>query len=211
MYARESFTDDERAILSRFFTNTDLPVFAIVNLPEIVKGAMFARYSRTHMSLRRLFLKEFYEQPEIGIQAIADKSTRDAVSEDAVARSRAEELYQRVFVQYGDDSVAQLGGAHLACEQASAILAKVIERGRLAAYLEQSTRYIYFDAKLRGEHGYERYRYHTPPEIVEGPLCEKYGLTTDRLFESYSFVVRELTRYFQEALSQATTGGQRGI
>ena len=159
---------------------------------------MFARYSRTHMSLRRLFLKEFYEQPEIGIQAIADKSTQDAVSEDAVARSRAEELYQRVFVQYGDDSVAQLGGAHLACEQASAILAKVIERGRLAAYLEQSTRYIYFDEKLRGEDGYERYRYHTPPEIAEGPLCEKYGLTTDRLFESYSFVVRELARYFQE-------------
>ena len=208
MYARESFTDDERAILSRFFTNTDLPVFAIVNLPEIVKGAMFARYSRTHMSLRRLFLKEFYEQPEIGIQAIADKSTQDAVSEDAVARSRAEELYQRVFVQYGDDSVAQLGGAHLACEQASAILAKVIERGRLAAYLEQSTRYIYFDAKLRGEHGYERYRYHTPPEIAEGPLCEKYGLTTDRLFESYSFVVRELTRYFQERFPKRPREGR---
>ena len=208
MYARESFTDDERAILSRFFTNTDLPVFAIVNLPEIVKGAMFARYSRTHMSLRRLFLKEFYEQPEIGIQAIADKSTQDAVSEDAVARSRAEELYQRVFVQYGDDSVAQLGGAHLACEQVSAILAKVIERGRLAAYLEQSTRYIYFDAKLRGEHGYERYRYHTPPEIAEGPLCEKYGLTTDRLFESYSFVVRELARYFQERFPKRPREGR---
>ena len=208
MYARESFTDDERAILSRFFTNTDLPVFAIVNLPEIVKGAMFARYSRTHMSLRRLFLKEFYEQPEIGIQAIADKSTQDAVSEDAVARSRAEELYQRVFVQYGDDSVAQLGGAHLACEQASAILAKVIERGRLAAYLEQSTRYIYFDEKLRGEDGYERYRYHTPREIADGPLCEKYGLTIDRLFESYSIVVRELARYFQERFPKRPREGR---
>ena len=198
MYARESFTDDERSILSRFFTNTDLPVFAIVNLPEIVKGAMFARYSRTHMSLRRLFLKEFYEQPDTGIQSIADQSTQLEASEDAIARRRAEELYQRVFVQYGDDSVAQLGGAHLACEQASAILAKVIERGRLAAFLEQSTRYIYFDEKLRGEDGYERFRYHTPPEIASCPLAKRYEETMDRLFESYSFVVRELTRYFQD-------------
>ena len=197
MYARESFTDVERQILSRFFTNTDQPVFAVVNLPEIVKGAMFARYSRTHMSLRRLFLKEYYEQPDIGIQSIADVTTRQERAEDSVARQRAEGLYQRVFVQYGDDSVAQLGGAHLACEQASAVLAKVIERGRLAAYLEQSTRYIYFDEKLRGEGGYERYRYQVPPEIAKGPLAERYSETMDRLFKSYSFVVRELTNYFQ--------------
>ena len=204
MYARESFTDDERAILSRFFTNTDLPVFAIVNLPEIVKGAMFARYSRTHMSLRRLFLKEFYEQPEIGIQAIADKSTQDAVSEDAVARSRAEELYQRVFVQYGDDSVAQLGGAHVACEQASAILTKVLERGRLAAYLEQSTRYIYYDVKLKDADGTTRFRYQVPPEIAQCPLAKRYSETMDRLFDSYSFVVRALTSYFQTRFLRGT-------
>ena len=195
MYVREAFTDEERSILSRFFTNTDLPVFAIVNLPEIVKGAMFARYSRTHKSLRRLFLDEFYEQPEIGIQSIADQISLDEDSYDSVAR-RAEELYQRVFVQYGDDSVAQLGGAHLACEQVSAILAKVIERGRLAAYLEQSTRYIYFDEKLRGEDSNERYRYTVPPEIAGGPLSERYEQTIDRLFESYAFVAQRMTDYF---------------
>ena len=195
MYVREAFTDEERSILSRFFTNTDLPVFAIVNLPEIVKGAMFARYSRTHKSLRRLFLDEFYEQPEIGIQSIADQISLDEDSYDSVAR-RAEELYQRVFVQYGDDSVAQLGGAHLACEQVSAILTKVIERGRLAAYLEQSTRYIYFDEKLRGEDGYEQYRYCTPPEIAEGLIAERYEKTIDRLFESYAFVAKRMTDYF---------------
>ena len=196
MYVREAFTDEERSILSRFFTNTDLPVFAIVNLPEIVKGAMFARYSRTHKSLRRLFLDEFYEQPEIGIQSITDQVSNDDDSDDSVARRRAEELYQRVFVQYGDDSVAQLGGAHLACEQVSAILAKVIERGRLAAYLEQSTRYIYFDEKLRGEDSNERYRYTVPPEIAGGPLSERYEQTIDRLFESYAFVAKRMTDYF---------------
>ncbi len=198
MYARESFTDEERSILSRFFTNTDLPVFAVVNLPEIVKGAMFARYSRTHMSLRRLFLKEFYEQPEIGIQAIADQV------EDVTGLGRAEKLYETVFVEYGDDSVAQLGGAHLACEQASAILTKVLERGRLAAYLEQSTRYIYYDEKLKGEDGAERFRYRIPPEIAEGPLAGRYSETMDRLFESYSFVVRALSSYFQTAMPKGT-------
>ena len=106
MYAQEAFTDEERVILSRFFTNTDLPVFAIVNLPEIVKGAMFARYSRTHKSLRRLFLDEFYGQPEIGIRSITDQVSKETDSDDSIARRRAEELFQRVFVQYGDDSVA---------------------------------------------------------------------------------------------------------
>ena len=196
MYVREAFTDEERSILSRFFTNTDLPVFAIVNLPEIVKGAMFARYSRTHKSLRRLFLDEFYEQPEIGIQSIADAGSQINDWKGSVARQRAEELFQRVFVQFGDDSVAQLGGAHLACEQVSAILAKVIERGRLAAYLEQSTRYIYFDEKLRSDDGYERYRYNTPPEIAKSPLAKHYEQTMDRLFDSYAFVAKRMTYYF---------------
>ncbi len=199
MYARESFTDEERAVLSRFFTNTDLPVFAVVNLPEIVKGAMFARYSRTHMSLRRLFLKEFYERPEIGIQAIAEQ-----VADDGQGIGRAEKLYETVFVEYGDDSVAQLGGAHLACEQASAILTKVLERGRLAAYLEQSTRYIYYDVPMKDADGTARFRYQTPPEIAQGTLANRYSETMDRLFESYSFVVRALTAYFQSRFPQGT-------
>ena len=199
MYARESFTDEERSILSRFFTNTDLPVFAVVNLPEIVKGAMFARYSRTHKSLRRLFLDEFYEQPEIGIQAIADQ-----VADGEQGIGRAEKLYETVFVEYGDDSVAQLGGAHVACEQASAILTKVLERGRLAAYLEQSTRYIYYDVKLKDANGQARFRYQIPPEIAQGPLAKRYSETMDRLFESYSFVVRSLTSYFQTRFPQGT-------
>ncbi len=199
MYAREAFSDEEHLILSRFFTNTDLPVFAIVNLPEIVKGAMFARYSRTHKSLRRLFLDEFYDQPEIGIQSIADQ-----IADGEQGIGRAEKLYETVFVEYGDDSVAQLGGAHVACEQASAILTKVLERGRLAAYLEQSTRYIYYDVKLKDADGQARFRYQTPPEIAHGPLANRYEETMDRLFESYSFVVRALTSYFQTRFPQGT-------
>lgn len=199
MYAQESFTDSELAVLSRFFTNADRPVFALINLPEIVKGALFARYSRTHKSLRRIFLDEFYKQPEIGLQALAEQISRsEDESLSTAAIQRAERLYDRVFIQYGDDSVAQLGGAHLACEQASALLAKVIERGRIAAYLEQSTRYIYYDRKIAGSAGAERYRYTIPPEIAQGPLADVYRSAMDDLFDTYSHIVSKLKPYFEK-------------
>ncbi len=188
-YHVEPFTDAERRVLERFFTNTDLPVFGIVNLPEVVKGALFARYSRSPKSVRRLFLDEFYDQPEIGIDEIA---SRIAADEASVRLQRAEDLYERVFNQYGDDSVAQLGGAHLACEQASNILTKILEWGRLAAYLEQSTRYMLYDAKLGG-----RYRYHIPSELVGGPLEGEYTATMDSLFATYSSLMERMLAYYE--------------
>ena len=130
-FATEEFSPDERATLERHFTNLEGPVFALVNLPEAVKGALFARYSRTTKSLRRLFLDEFAEETA----ALGSAPTATVGSE------RAARLYENVFVEYGDDSVAQLGGVHLACEQSSQLLAKALEWGRLAAYLEQSTRF----------------------------------------------------------------------
>ena len=161
-YFREPFTPQESTVLQQFFTHTDLPVFALINLPEVVKGALFARYSRTAKSIRRLFLDEFVDDPDTGISAIADRLED---SDPLVNMRRAEDLYQRVFFEYGDDSVAQLGGTHLACEQASNLLTKVLEWGRLAAYLEQSTRYIYYDQPLG-----DRYRYQTPPEISSSEI-----------------------------------------
>src|SRR5262245_22124925 len=109
----EEFNPEERAALAPYVTNLDGPVFALVNLPEVVKGALFARYSRSPKSLRRLFLDEF-----VGDLDIAGDASVDAT----VGLQRAEELYDRVFFEYGDDSVAQLGGVHLACEQASNLL-----------------------------------------------------------------------------------------
>src|SRR3982751_6149628 len=109
-YVEERFTAEEADVLRRYFTNLDQPVFALVNLPEVVKGALFARYSRSPKSLRRLFLDEF-----VGELDIAGDATVDAT----VGVERAEELYAKVFMEYGDDSIAQLAGVHLACEQAS--------------------------------------------------------------------------------------------
>src|SRR5215467_5438891 len=178
LYAPEHFTEDETATLRPYFTNLDQPVFALVNLPEVVKGALFARYSRTHKSLRRLFLDEFVADLDL---------TGDLTVDATVGLKRAEELYERVFLEYGDDSVAQLGGVHLACEQASNLLTKILEWGRLASYLEQSTRYIAYDARLGG-----RYRYHRDPSVVGSRFGTRYVGEMDRLFDAYAELVERV-------------------
>src|SRR5262247_3057051 len=88
--AVETFTAAERAALAPFFTDLDGPVFALVNLPEVVKGALFARYSRSPKSLRRLFLDEFLDSGHIGAATVAQAS--------GAGTARAERLYDRVFV-----------------------------------------------------------------------------------------------------------------
>ncbi len=180
-YVVEEFTPAEADILRRYFTNLDQPVFALVNLPEVVKGALFARYSRSSKSLRRLFVDEF-----VGELDIAGDATVDAT----IGLDRAEELYEKVFFEYGDDSVAQLGGVHLACEQASNLLTKVLEWGRLASYLEQSTRYIAYDSRAEG-----RYRYHRDPEILSSELGTRYIGDLDRIFDTYSQLLPQVVEH----------------
>jgi len=194
---QESFTPAESTVLARFFTNVDRPVFGLINLPEVVKGALFARYSRSPKSVRRLFLDEFMANPETGIETIA---ARLDGNDPLVNLKRAEQLYDRVFFEYGDDSVAQLGGVHLAVEQASNVLTKVLEWGRLAAYLEQSTRYIYYDDKLG-----DRYRYQIPPEIAGSRLAAEYTEYMDWLFDTYSQVVATMTDFFAKRFPQQDT------
>ena len=87
-----------------------------------------------------------------------------------------------MFLEYGDDSVAQLGGVHLACEQASNLLTKILEWGRLMAYLEQSTRYIPYDTRLGGRYRYYRAR----PRCCESPLGARYVADLDALFDTYT-------------------------
>ncbi|NLD78557.1 MAG: thymidylate synthase [Acidimicrobiales bacterium] len=184
VYVAEEFTSEEADVLRRYFTNLDSPVFALVNLPEVVKGALFARYSRSAKSLRRLFLDEF-----VGELDISGDQSIDAT----IGLRRAEELYDRVFFEYGDDSVAQLGGVHLACEQASNLLTKVLEWGRLMSYLEQSTRYIAYDARIGG-----RYRFHRDPAVLGSPLGTRYVGEMDRLFDTYAALLPKLTDFFRE-------------
>ena len=179
-YVAEEFTDAEVAVLRRYFTNLEGPVFALVNLPEVVKGALFARYSRSSKSLRRLFLDEFVGDLDL---------TGDASVDATVGLDRADELYQRIFYEYGDDSVAQLGGVHLACEQASNILTKVLEWGRLMSYLEQSTRYLGYDRRLANGH----YRFYRDHDMLESRFGARYVGEMDRMFDTYAELLPVLT------------------
>lgn len=194
-YVVEPFTPGERALLAAHVTDVEAPVFALVALPEVVKGALFARYSRSPRSLRRLLLDEFRgELAEEGPPA-------GAVEQEG---GRAARLYERVFVEYGDDSVAQLGGAHAAVEQASNLLTKVLEWGRLAAYLEQSTRYIPYDDQPGG-----RWRYHRPADVMATPHAETYVRELDAVFAAYASLFAPMTAWARERFPQdaATSDG----
>src|SRR3954451_2638205 len=177
-YPVEEFTPEERRLLAPHFTNLDRPVFALVNLPETVKGALFARYSRYSGTVRRLYLDEFASDAAQGSRPF-----------DGAEGERAAGLYERIFVGYGDDSIAQVGGAHVACEWVSNILTKLLQRGRLAAYLEQSTRYIPYDKPLPGG----GYRYYRGEEL--GP---EFGVAMDRIFEIYSRSLRQTEEWAAE-------------
>ena len=188
----ESFTNAETAALVPYFGNTDQPVFVLTNLPEAVKGALFARYSRSAKSIRRLFLDEFSDGVETGPDAAGTRA--------APGRERAERLYRRVFDEYGDDSVAQLGGAHIACEGVSNILTKVLERGRLMAYLEQSTRYVPYTDRPGG-----RWKYVVPAELDDDADRRAFEATLDRAFETYARWIGPLQAYFRARNPQSAT------
>lgn len=182
------FTADEVRALRPYFTNTERDIFALTNLPETVKGALFARYSRSAKSLRRLFLDEFLDRADTESQI----RTSPTGSPATTGAGRAARLYARVFGEYGDDSVAQLGGAHIACEGASNILTKILEWGRLMAYLEQSTRYVPYTSRPAGH-----WRYHVPAEITGSPLAARFCSTLDRAFETYSRWLPAMEAHFR--------------
>ena len=183
-YPIDELTTSERDRIAPHVTNLDQPVFALVNLPETVKGAMFARYSRYQGTLRRLFIDEFAESLPEG----------PAASYDAAEGRRAAELYERIFVGYGDDSVAQLGGAHVAAEWCSNVLTKILQRPRMASYLEQSTRYIAYDVPMPGG----EYRYHRDEALGPG-----YEVAMDEIFRLYSDSLPAVAGWVDETYPRA--------
>ena len=186
-YPVESFTEAERERLAPHFSNLDRPVFALLDLPETVKGALFARYSRYPGTLRRLFLDEF-----------ADDLSGQAPARDGEEGRRAAQLYERIFVGYGDDSVAQLGGAHIACEWVSNVLTKILQRPRLGAYLEQSTRYIAYDQPLPDG----GYRY-----LRDASLGAGYERAMDDIFSIYAASLPRVLEWAADTFPAGATPG----
>jgi len=135
------------------------------NISPVTVAAAMARLSRRFDDLRITLLDEF-----------AGKMGKD------------DSLLKRIITAYGDDSVQQLAGIHLVVENASNLLTKKLEWGRLAAYLEQSTRYIFYDEKDKEG----KYRY-LIPESLKGNLKKTYIDSMDKIFDNYSVIVKKLT------------------
>ncbi|VVC02311.1 Thymidylate synthase ThyX [uncultured archaeon] len=200
----ESFTEKERGILSQFCTNTDRDCFALINLPEAVKGALFSRYSRSSKSLRRVLLDEFILNPEAGFAEIVGEMKNRGESQ-LVATKKAEEFYDRVLVGYGDDSVAELGGAHLAAENISIVLTKIMQDARIGiSPLEKSTRYVYFDQKVDG-----RYRYLQEERIMQSKYADEYIRACDLLFDTYAQLIPQMAKIEEEKFPREAEVSER--
>ncbi|MEW6605139.1 MAG: FAD-dependent thymidylate synthase [Thermoproteota archaeon] len=167
----DSFTEEEKAELKGHFSNVDRAVFAITTPRQVDRGALMSRYSRTDKTMRRVFLDEFAKNP-----------------------NRGEEFYRRVLLEYGDDSVAELGEAQVAVEGISNIAAKKIEDRRIGlSYLEKSSRYVAFDQKVAGH-----YRYVREAGIMESPHADRYVKACDLSFDTYSNGIQPLQAFLKE-------------
>lgn len=204
-YTPEIFTPKEKKILSQFFTNYDKPIYAIYNLPQEVIGAMFSRYSRTSKSVRRLFLDEFCDTETLKFTESTERKLINKASE------RTKNFYKRVFAEYGDDSVIQMGSVHVAFEYVSQLAVKVIEDQRIgAAYIEKSTRYVDFGNKENGH-----FLFTEPYEIMESIFAKEYLSWNKLAFSSYAKALPIARRYFrnkfplrEQIFTNTLTGGE---
>lgn len=186
----ETFSAKESARLAPYFSNADRSVVALMNLPEVVKGALFSRYSRSAKGVRRLFLDEFLDRAEI-IEPLNVFETQDSTD---TARAQAEAFYARVLSDYGDDSVGELGGAHIAFQEVSQIAAKTIEDHRLGlSFLEKSSRYVPFDDKVNGQ-----YRYYRDQTLGASPYAAQVTQHLDGLFDAYTALLPRMMQYLEE-------------
>ena len=167
----DSFTEEEKSILKNHFSNVDGQVFAITTPKQVDRGALMSRYSRTDKTMRRIFLDEFANNPH-----------------------RGEEFYTRVLLDYGDDSVAELGEAQIAVEGISNIAAKKIQDRRVGlSYLEKSSRYVAFNQKIGGY-----YRYIREERIMSSRYADRYIEACDHSFDIYSKSIQPLQSFLKE-------------
>ena len=203
----DTFSPTDQHSLAPFFTNLTDDIFGL-KLPQEVAGALFSRYSRSNKSLRRIFrdefLGEFFDNTDLqtadlpGTQDPGTGQTENLANTDnADALQKARAFYDRVLVGYGDDSVAQLGGAHIACENISNVAAKLIEDARIGiAPLEKSTRYVRFDTTDdTGE-----FLFAKEPAIMASPHRDAYLSGMRQLFETYAAQMEPMIAFMRRSL-----------
>lgn len=195
----EDFSLAQIKKLERYVTNTKSHIFVLRNLPEVIKGALFSRYSRSNLGLRSLLLKEFISNEEEAsfseIVGTSSSNEDDVVTANQTAAiKKAQNFYDRILDGYGDDSIGELGGAHLAIENISMLAAKIIEDNRIGGSpLEKSTRYIYFDQKVNGE-----YLFYREPILMTSAYRDLYVNTCNLLFDTYSKLIPQVTELMEQ-------------
>jgi len=191
----EEFSENQIKILEHFVTNTKNNIFVLRNLPEVIKGALFSRYSRSTLGLRSLLLKEFILNEDMAFSSITGKLDGSAATDEQMtAIQKAQNFYDRILDGYGDDSIGELGGAHLAIENVSMLAAKVIEDCRIGGSpLEKSTRYIYFDQKINGN-----YQFYHEPVLLTSAYRDLFLDTCNHLFDTYNKLIPPLTALIEQ-------------
>lgn len=195
----ENFTDVQHKVLEQYVTNTRSNIFVLINLPEVIKGALFSRYSRSNLGLRSLLLKEFISDSEqTGFNDMVGSGENNTTGNQLNAIRKAQNFYDRILDGYGDDSIGELGGAHLAIENVSMLAAKGLEDARIGGSpLEKSTRYIYFDQKVEGE-----YLFYREPILMTSAFRDLYIDTCNMLFDTYSKLIPPLTEMLEKSFPQ---------
>ena len=215
--SNEKFTKQEAYFIEPFFTNVDKNVFAAKYLPSEVLGALASRYSRSKKGVRRLFFDEYIKPIlEPNLEGADRKSIREAgimrkelVSfvgylhehggwEAVVNSRRARDFFARWLAAYGDDSIAQMAGAHLFLENISIVATKYLEDFRIGfAPLEKSTRYVRFDEKIGG-----RWIYFIDPNLAKSKYGRDYIRLLNLLFSRYSKSIEPLLKYLKRKYPQ---------
>lgn len=201
----EEFSENQKKILDKYVTSVSSHIFVLRNLPEVIKGALFSRYSRSNLGLRSLLLKEFINNEEEALfAAIVGQHTGDdqeGNGDQVAAIRKAQNFYDRILDGYGDDSIGELGGAHLAVENVSMLAAKMLEDSRIGGSpLEKSTRYVYFDQKVNGE-----FLFYREPILMTSAYRDIYVNTCNMLFETYSRLIPPLTAKIDDKLPKDPT------
>ena len=192
----EQFNEEEKKALIPFVSNLDRDVFVLKNLPEVIKGALFSRYSRSSKSLRRLLLDEFILSDEGAFKEIVTIGKESG--NEALAIEKAQNFYDRILDGYGDDSIGELGGAHLACENVSNLASKALENPRIGGSpLEKSTRYLFFDKKVDND-----YQFYKEPKIMKSELAELYLQANRFLFDTYANLIDPMKKFVMEKFPQ---------
>jgi thymidylate synthase ThyX len=195
-FEKLNFSEKETYLVKPFFTNLDKNTFVVSFLPPEVIGALCSRTSRAKEDLRAVFAREFLD-PFIKEKSEYGKSLKNLIKflhknpiELIFSNPKGREFYIKWLAQYGDDSIAQMAGAHLIYSSVSQLVIKHLEDMRMGlAPIEKSTRYVDYSSKVNG-----KFRYYTDPSLKELGLEKEYKAAMDNLFITYTKIMNE---YFE--------------